>query len=55
MNWHYILFSAAEYSVILPAALFCLIPVQEHLRTHLSPTLFLGAVSGGIVLEVLRT
>ena len=53
MNWHYILFSAAEYSVILPAALFCLIPVQEHLRTHLSPTLFLGAVSGGIVLVCL--
>ena len=54
MNWHYILFSVCqEYSVILPAALFCLIPVQEHLRTHLSPTLFLGAVSGGIVLVCL--
>ena len=45
MNWHYILFSAAEYSVILPAALFCLIPVRGHLRTHLSPALFLSAVS----------
>ena len=49
MNWHYILFSAAEYSVILPAALFCLIPVRKHLRGRLSPALFLCSVSLGIL------
>ena len=53
MDWPYIFFSAGEYGVILPAAIFCLFPVRSHLKTRLSPTLFLGAVSAGVVITCL--
>ena len=53
MDWPYIFFSAGEYGVILPAAIFCLFPVRSHLKTRLSPTLFLGAVSAGVVVTCL--
>ena len=53
MDWSYIFFSAGEYGVILPAAIFCLFPVRSHLKTRLSPTLFLGAVSAGVVITCL--